>query len=58
MRLQTRQDITEYNIIHLLDEHRDILKRYKVKRIGLFGSYVRRKQKKEYHECNRVIKKK
>jgi len=33
-------------IIKLLKEHKDILKKYKVKRIGLFGSYVRKKQKR------------
>ena len=30
----------------LLKEHRDILKKYRVKRIGLFGSYVRGEQKR------------
>jgi hypothetical protein len=29
----------------LLKKHSDILKKYKVKRIGLFGSYVRGEQK-------------
>ncbi|MEW5760950.1 MAG: nucleotidyltransferase family protein [Candidatus Thermoplasmatota archaeon] len=30
----------------ILREHSDILKKYKVKRIGLFGSYVRGEQKR------------
>jgi len=29
-----------------LKKHKDLLKKYKVKRIGLFGSYVRGEQKK------------
>lgn len=34
-------------IIKLLQEHSDILRRYNVKRIGLFGSYLRGEEKKE-----------
>ncbi|MBI5193658.1 MAG: nucleotidyltransferase family protein [Nitrospirae bacterium] len=47
MRLKTRQDITKNNIIHLLDEHHYILRKYNVLRIGLFGYYVRGEQKKD-----------
>lgn len=32
--------------MNLLRRHNDILRKYKVKRIGLFGSYVRGEQKK------------
>jgi predicted nucleotidyltransferase len=31
----------------LLKEHKALLKKFKVKRIGLFGSYVRGEQKKD-----------
>jgi len=33
-------------ILELLDKHQDILKKYGVKKIGLFGSFVRGRQKK------------
>jgi uncharacterized protein len=42
-----RKELTEEEIVTLLKEHRDILKKYRVKRIGLFGSYVRGEQKEE-----------
>lgn len=41
-----RKDLTGKEITDRLRENRDILKKYKVKRIGLFGSYVRGGQKK------------
>ncbi len=41
-----RKELTEKEIMSLLKEHRDILKKYRVKRIGLFGSYVRGEQKR------------
>lgn len=47
MSIKTNPDIVEHNIINLLNEHRDTLLKYKVKRIGLFGSYVRGEQKRE-----------
>lgn len=47
MRIKTKPYLTEHNIINLLSEHHDTLRKYKVKRIGLFGSYARREQKKE-----------
>jgi len=37
--------LTDKEIFAILKEHRNILKKYKVKRIGLFGSYVRGEQK-------------
>jgi len=37
--------ITDKEIMRMLKEHRDILKKYRVKRIGLFGSFIRREQK-------------
>src|SRR3989304_3925622 len=47
MHVRTKPDITEHNIINLLNEHRDTLRKFKVKRIGLFGSYVRGEQKRQ-----------
>lgn len=44
--MQTKK-LTDREIIQALRGHSDILRKYKVKRIGLFGSYVRREQKKE-----------
>lgn len=41
-----RKDLTGKEITDRLRENRDILRRYQVKRIGLFGSYVRGEQKK------------
>ena len=38
--------ITDKQIISLLKEHNALLDKYKVKRIGLFGSYARNEQKK------------
>lgn len=43
---QRRKDLTDKQIFNLLKKHREILKKYKVKRIGLFGSYIRGEQKK------------
>ena len=39
------KELTAREIMGLLREHRDILRKYKVKRIGLFGSYVRGTQR-------------
>ena len=47
MRLKIKTDLTEDKIIRLLNEHRNILRKFKVKRIGLFGSYVRGEQKRQ-----------
>jgi predicted nucleotidyltransferase len=38
--------LTHEEIIASLRKHKDILTKYKVKRIGLFGSFVRGEQKK------------
>ena len=40
-----KRELTSRKIIKVLNKHRDILRKYKVKRIGLFGSYVRGDQK-------------
>ena len=37
--------LTDGEILKTLKEHSDILRKYKVRRIGLFGSYVRREQR-------------
>ena len=39
-KIRTRKELTDKDIISLLKKHKDLLKKYKVKRIGLFGSYV------------------
>ena len=42
MRLKRKtQRATGNRIISVLREHEDVLKKYKVKRIGLFGSYAK-----------------
>jgi predicted nucleotidyltransferase len=45
-RIKNKKELTDKKIMGLLKKHDDILKKYKVKRIGLFGSYVRGEQKK------------
>jgi predicted nucleotidyltransferase len=45
--VKARKTLTDKEIITLLREHKDLLKKFKVKRIGLFGSYVRGEQKKD-----------
>lgn len=46
-RIKNKKELTDKKIMSLLKKHNDILKKYKVKRIGLFGSYVRGEQKKQ-----------
>lgn len=45
-KIKTKKELTDKEIISQLKKHKDLLKKYKVKRIGLFGSYVRGEQKK------------
>jgi uncharacterized protein len=45
-KIKTRKELTDKEILSLLKKHKDLLKKYKVKRIGLFGSYVRGQQRK------------
>ena len=47
MRLKNKKFLTTKQIINLLKTNKDVLEKYKVKRIGLFGSYVRGEQKKK-----------
>jgi predicted nucleotidyltransferase len=42
----TRKELTDKEIMSLLKKHKDLLKKYMVRRIGLFGSYVRGEQKR------------
>jgi predicted nucleotidyltransferase len=44
--MKARKRLTDQEIMSLLKKHADVLKKYKVKRIGLFGSYVRGEQKR------------
>jgi predicted nucleotidyltransferase len=39
-KIKTGKELTNKEIMSLLKKHKDLLKKYKVKRIGLFGSYV------------------
>ncbi len=45
-RIKNKKELTDKKIMGLLKKHNNILKKYKVKRIGLFGSYVRGEQKR------------
>jgi len=40
MSLKNKKILTTEKIINLLKTNKDVLEKYKVKRIGLFGSYV------------------
>src|SRR4030042_3396363 len=46
-RINRKKELTEKEIMNLLKQHRDILRKYKVERIGLFGSYVGGEQKRQ-----------
>lgn len=43
---KSKTKLTKEEIQFLLKKHRNILKKYKVKGLGLFGSYARRENKK------------
>jgi predicted nucleotidyltransferase len=45
-RIKNKKELTDKKIMSLLKKHNDILKKYKVKRIGLFGSYIRGEQRR------------
>lgn len=47
MKLKNKKELVCQEIIEILKAHHNILKKYKVKRIGLFGSYVKEKQKEQ-----------
>ncbi len=40
MRVKSKKTLTGQEIMSMLKEYSNIFKKYKVKRIGLFGSYV------------------
>jgi predicted nucleotidyltransferase len=46
MKLKNKTNLREKEIMNTLEERGDILKKCTVRRIDLFGSYVRREQKK------------
>ena len=48
------EKLTGEKIIRALKKHSDILKRYGVKKIGLFGSYIRGEQK-EYIDIDFMV---
>jgi predicted nucleotidyltransferase len=39
--MKTKEGLTRNKIVSLLRRHEDMLKKYKVKRIGVFGSYAK-----------------
>lgn len=43
--MKQKRDLTREEIVRVLETHQDALKKYKVKKIGLFGSYATGKQK-------------
>lgn len=45
-RINTKKELTDKEIMSLLKKHKDLLIKYEVKRIGLFGSYARGEQKR------------
>lgn len=45
--INNKKGLTDKRIMAALREHSNILKKYKVERIGLFGSYARGEQKKQ-----------
>jgi predicted nucleotidyltransferase len=47
MKIETRKALTRRAILSLLQQHQDTLRKYKVKRIGLFGSYATGRQRKK-----------
>ncbi len=49
-----KESITGKKILNLLKKHNDILKKYKVRKIGLFGSYAKGEQK-EYSDIDFLI---
>jgi predicted nucleotidyltransferase len=44
--MKKKPSLTRAGILKALGEHEDLLKKYSVKRIGLFGSYARGHQKR------------
>ncbi len=46
MKIKNKRDLTAEIIMDALHEHADVLKKYRVRKIGLFGSYVRGGQKR------------
>ena len=47
MSLKPKTNLAAEEIINLLRTNKNVLEKYKIKRIGLFGSYVRGEQKKK-----------
>lgn len=47
MRKSLRQDLTPSKIIKTLEKHKTKIRKYKVKKIGLFGSFLKRRQHKK-----------
>ncbi len=45
METKDKKHLTDKEIFELLEEYSAILKKYKVKRIGLFGSYIKGEQR-------------
>lgn len=45
MKLRSKKDLTDKIIMEELRKHSSILRKYKVRKIGLFGSFIRGEQK-------------
>jgi len=43
--MNMKKTLTQEKVIRELNEHREVLNKYTVKKIGLFGSFVRNRQK-------------
>lgn len=54
MSVKGKKNLTYKEIMSALEKHSDILKKCKVKKIGLFGSYVRGRQEK-YSDIDFVV---
>ncbi len=44
---KAKKDLTGKEILDILRKHQDTLKKYKVRKIGLFGSYIKGEQKRK-----------
>ena len=54
VKMKIRRSITSKEIMSLLRKHNDVLKKYGVKKIGLFGSYIKGEQKK-YSDIDFIV---
>lgn len=48
--------LTADEILREIEQNREIIKRYSVRRIGLFGSYIRNREQKEKSDIDILVK--